>query len=79
MRAIITAGVLLAGGTSTLAAQQSRDLAVDIFGDYIRFDQAFTLDHGIGGGARFTYFITTRIGLGADVLFSRDLSVPPPG
>jgi len=69
VRAIITAGLLVASGSTALAAQRARDFDLSLFGAYTQYDQAFNLDYGIGGGARLTYYLTNRIGLGADVLF----------
>lgn len=76
MRAIMTAGLLFAGGASVLAAQRSHDFELSVFGAYTRFDKAFTLDAGLGGGARLTYFLADRVGIGADVLFEREQDVP---
>jgi outer membrane protein OmpA-like peptidoglycan-associated protein len=76
MRAIMTAGLLVAGGAGMLAAQHSHDFDLSVFGAYTHFDQGFNLDAGLGGGARLTYFLADRIGIGADVLFERELDVP---
>jgi outer membrane protein OmpA-like peptidoglycan-associated protein len=76
VRAIISAGLLAAGAATTLAAQQHNDFELGIFGAYTRYDQAFALDDGLGGGARLTYFVTSHFGLGADVVFEREQNVP---
>ena len=76
MRAIITAGLLVAGGPTALAAQRAHDFDLSVFGAYTHYDQAFNLDYGMGGGARLTYYLTNRIGLGTDVLFQREQDVP---
>ena len=76
MRAIFTAGMLVAGGAAALAAQRGHDFDLSVFGAYTRYDQAFKLDNGLGGGARLTYFFSDRIGLGADVVFQREQNVP---
>ena len=75
MRAIITAGLLVASG-STLVAQRAHDFDLGVFGAYTSYDRAFNLDYGMGGGARLTYYPTNHIGLGADVLFQREQDVP---
>lgn len=76
MRAIMTAGLLFASGARVLAAQHAHDFDLGVFGAYTRFDKAFNLDAGIGGGARLTYYIASRVGIGADVLFEREQNVP---
>lgn len=76
MRAIMTAGLLFASGARMLAAQHAHDFDLGVFGAYTRFDKAFNLDAGIGGGARLTYYIASRVGIGADVLFEREQNVP---
>ena len=72
----MTAGLLVAGGARVLAGQHAHDFDLGVFGAYTRFDQSFNLDAGIGGGARLTYFLADRIGIGADVLFEREQNVP---
>ncbi len=76
MRAIISAGLLAAGAATTLTAQQHNDFELGVFGAYTRYDQAFNLANGLGGGARLTYFVTSHFGLGADVVFEREQNVP---
>lgn len=76
MRAIITAGLLVAGGHTVLAAQRAHAFDLSVFGAYTHYDQAFNLDYGMGGGVRLTYFLTNNVGLGADVLFQREVDVP---
>lgn len=76
MRAIMTVGLLVAGGCGVLRAQQSHDFELSVFGAYTHYDKAFNLDGGIGGGARLTYFLTHGVGFGADVLFQREQDVP---
>jgi hypothetical protein len=76
VRAIITAGLLVASGSTALAAQRAHGFDLGVFGAYTHYDQAFNLDYGMGGGARLTYFLTNHIGLGADVLFQREQDVP---
>lgn len=76
MRVIMTVGLLLAGGAGVLAAQQSHDFDLSVFGAYTHYDKAFDLDGGIGGGARLTYYLAHGVGIGADVLFQREQDVP---
>jgi hypothetical protein len=76
VRAIITVGLLVVGGSGVLRAQQSHDFELSVFGAYTRYEKAFNLDGGIGGGARLTYYLTRGVGFGADVLFQREQDVP---
>lgn len=80
MRTIIAAGLLVVGGAgvgpAALAAQQRQDLDLSVFGAFTHYDKAFDLDAGIGGGARLTYFFTSRVGVGADVVFQREETIP---
>jgi outer membrane protein OmpA-like peptidoglycan-associated protein len=76
VRAIILAGCLVVTGVTALPAQQRQDLDLSVFGAYTNYDQAFGLDPMVGGGARLTYFFTSRVGLGADVLFQREQNIP---
>lgn len=76
MRAIMTAGLLVVGGARAVSAQHSHDFDLSVFGAYTHFDQAFNLDAGIGGGARLTYYLADRVGIGADVLFEREQDIP---
>ena len=76
MRAIIRAGLLAVCAATTLAAQQRNDFEFGVYGAYTHFDPAFNLANGLGGGARMTYFVTSRVGLGADVVFEREQDVP---
>ena len=76
MRAILRAGLLVAVAARTLAAQHRNDFELGVFGAYTRFDPAFNLANGLGGGARLTYFVTSHVGLGADVVFEREQDVP---
>lgn len=76
MRVFMTAGLLFAGGARVLAAQHAHDFDLSVFGAFTRYEQAFNLDAGIGGGARLTYFLTDRIGIGGDVVFEREQDVP---
>jgi outer membrane protein OmpA-like peptidoglycan-associated protein len=76
VRTIISAGLLTVVVATTLPGQQRQDLDLSVFGAYTRYDNAFNLDAGIGGGARLTYFFLNRVGVGADVLFQREQAIP---
>jgi outer membrane protein OmpA-like peptidoglycan-associated protein len=76
VRTIISAGLLVLAGGTTLPAQQRQDLDLSVFGAFTHYDRTFNLDNGVGGGARLTFFLTNRIGFGADVLFQREENVP---
>ncbi len=76
MRAIVSAGLLALAAATTLAAQRRNDFEFGFYGAYTHFDPAFNLANGLGGGARMTYFVTSRVGLGADVVFEREQDVP---
>ncbi|HKC48107.1 MAG TPA: thrombospondin type 3 repeat-containing protein [Gemmatimonadales bacterium] len=76
MRAIWAVGVLTLGSITTLAAQRAGDFELGLFGAYTKYDNAFNLDAGIGGGARLAYYVTSAVGLGADVIFNREQNVP---
>jgi outer membrane protein OmpA-like peptidoglycan-associated protein len=76
VRPFMTAVLLLAGSAPALAAQQSHEFDLSVFGAYTHYEPAFHLDAGLGGGARLTYFLANRVGIGADVLFQREQNVP---
>jgi hypothetical protein len=76
VRAIWTAAVLTLGSFTALAGQRANQFDLSLFGAYTRYDKAFNLDNGIGGGARLAYFISGGIGIGADVVFDREQNVP---
>ncbi|MGE5143317.1 MAG: OmpA family protein [Acidobacteriota bacterium] len=76
MRAIWAVGVLTLGSVATLAAQRAGDFELSLFGAYTKYDKAFNLDAGIGGGARLAYYVTGAVGLGAGVIFNREQNVP---
>jgi outer membrane protein OmpA-like peptidoglycan-associated protein len=76
VRATFTVLLFAAAAATTLPAQHRNDFEFGVYGAYTHFDPAFNLDNGLGGGARLTYFVTSQIGLGADVLFEREQSVP---
>ena len=58
MRTLVTLGVALACGTSSLGAQRAHQFEFGAFGTYTRFDRAFNLDNQFGGGGRLGYFFT---------------------
>lgn len=76
MRAIVSAGLLALAAATSLVAQRRNDFEFGVYGAFTHFDPAFNLDNGLGGGARMTYFVTGGVGLGADVVFEREQSVP---
>ncbi len=76
MRAIWAVGVLTLGSVTTLAAQRGGEFDLSLYGAYTKYDKAFNLDAGVGGGARLAYFLTRGIGIGADVIFDREENVP---
>jgi outer membrane protein OmpA-like peptidoglycan-associated protein len=76
VRAIWAVGVLTLGSVTTLAAQRAGDFDLSLFGAYTKYDKAFKLDAGIGGGARLAYYLTGNVGIGADVIFDREEKVP---
>jgi outer membrane protein OmpA-like peptidoglycan-associated protein len=75
VRPFLTA-VLLVAGSAPALAQQSHAFDLSVYGAYTHYEPAFHLDAGIGGGARLTYYLAGRIGIGADVLFQREQNVP---
>jgi outer membrane protein OmpA-like peptidoglycan-associated protein len=66
----LAAGLLvLAFGTSTLAAQYDRRYEVGMFGAFTKYDKAFGLTDKVGGGVRFAYALTPMLGLEVEGLF----------
>ena len=58
MRTLVTLGVALTWGTSSLCAQRAHQFELGAFGTYARYDRAFALDNQFGGGGRLGYFFT---------------------
>ena len=58
MRTLVTLGVALAWGTSSLCAQRAHQFELGAFGTYTRYDRTFALDNQFGGGGRLGYFFT---------------------
>ena len=58
MRTLVTLGVALAWGTSSLSAQRAHQFELGAFGTYTRYDRTFALDNEFGGGGRLGYFFT---------------------
>ena len=58
MRTLVTLGVALAWGTSSLYAQRAHQFELGAFGTYTRYDRTFALDNQFGGGGRLGYFFT---------------------
>ena len=76
MRAIWAFAVFTLGSVTTLAAQRAGEFDLSLYGAYTKYDKAFNLDAGIGGGARLAYFLTGGVGIAADVIFDREQKVP---
>ena len=61
---------LLALGAPRLTAQRAHQFELGTFGSYARYDRAFGLDNGGGGGARLGYFFGDVLGAELDVSYA---------
>jgi outer membrane protein OmpA-like peptidoglycan-associated protein len=75
MRATTGVAVLLCLASVLAGQSRSRQFEFGAFGGYTSYDKAFGLEGTLGGGARFGYYITSNIGLEADILFQTAQSV----
>jgi hypothetical protein len=71
MRVVTVSAMLLAIGAATLDAQHQFQFEVGGFGAYTRFDRAFGIDNGIGGGGRIGFWITNWLSIEGDGLYQR--------
>src|SRR5574341_898036 len=61
-RLLASVALLAAAGTPVLA-QRSQQIEFGGFGSFIRYDRAFHLKNGFGGGARVGYSLSDRVGI----------------
>lgn len=76
MRKPLACLVWIGVATAPVAAQGRHDLAIDVLGGYVRYDQTFNLKNTAGLGARVAYFLSDHVGLGGDIVFTGDETVP---
>lgn len=69
MRRLAPIVVMLAVGSSSLAAQYDRRYEVGLFGAFTKYDKAFGLEDKLGGGVRFAYAVTPMINFEVEALF----------
>lgn len=69
MRRFAPIVVMLAVGSSSLAAQYDRRYEVGLFGAFTKYDKAFGLEDKLGGGVRFAYAVTPLINFEVEALF----------
>src|SRR3989442_8426353 len=62
--------VLLTLAAPRLTAQRAHQFELGTFGSYARYDRAFGLDNGGGGGARLGYFFGDVLGAELDVSYA---------
>lgn len=57
-------------------AQSRHDLVIDVLGGYAKYEPDFNLKNTAALGARVAYFLSDRVGLAGDVVFTNDEAVP---
>jgi outer membrane protein OmpA-like peptidoglycan-associated protein len=61
VRTLVTLGLVFACGARCLDAQRAHQFELGAYGSFTRYDRAFNLDNGIGGGTRLGYFFTNVV------------------
>jgi len=74
--AFLTLLLAIGAAPHPVAAQNRGDLAIDILGGYAKYDPNFGLTNTATVGARVAYFLSGKVGIAGDIIFTNDEAVP---